>query len=170
MVAFTRGTGYKQTRRIAGNTASDLTVEADWGVVPANGDTFEVSEIVAIPEAINPSEEYTANWNNKAATADEGQNFGREFRHTFILERLAAENAWDRPKQRQLNKDVAGLDGNGRSAATWCRGCGKRWTPRATAASPRSTPCWRRSRASRVRRPSDGASSTRSTTCRRAAS
>ena len=37
-----------------------------------------------------------ANWNNKAATADEGNNFGRLCRHIFILERLAAENAWDR--------------------------------------------------------------------------
>ena len=66
-----------------------------------------------MPEAINPAEGYTANWNNKAATADEGDNFGRQFRHIFILERLAAENAWDRDKQRQLNKDVAGLDGKG---------------------------------------------------------
>ena len=114
IVAIMSGTGYKQTRRIASNTASDLTVEADWGVVPAMGDTFEVYEIVAMPEAINPSEGYTSNWNNKAATADEGQNFGREFRHTFILERLAAENAWDRAKQRQLNKDLAGLDGSGK--------------------------------------------------------
>ena len=48
------------------------------------------------PEAINPSEGYVANWNNKAATADEGDNFGRQFRHIFILEQLAAENGWDR--------------------------------------------------------------------------
>jgi hypothetical protein len=66
-----------------------------------------------MPEAVNPSEGYTANWNNKAGTADDGENFGREHRVTFILERLAAENAWDRQKQRQLNKDVAGLNGSG---------------------------------------------------------
>ena len=66
-----------------------------------------------MPEAVNPAEGYTANWNNKAATKDEGNNFGRQFRHIFILERLAAENAWDRSKQRQLNKDVAGLDSKG---------------------------------------------------------
>jgi hypothetical protein len=54
-----------------------------------------------------------ANWNNKSATADDGNNFGRLFRHIFILERLATETAWDRDKQRQLNNDVAGLDGKG---------------------------------------------------------
>src|SRR5581483_3793286 len=114
IVSITSGTGYKQTRRIASNTATDLTLEAPWGVVPSTGDTYEVQPIVAMPEAVNPAEGYTSNWNNKAATADEGDNFGREFRHTFILERLAGDNGWDRAKQRQLNKDVAGLDGNGK--------------------------------------------------------
>jgi hypothetical protein len=113
IVVITSGTGYRQSRRVAGNTANTLTVEYPWGVIPAPNDTFELSEIVAIPEAINPTEGYMANWNNKAATADEGNNFGRQFRHIFILERLAAENAWDRSKQRQLNEDVAGLDGKG---------------------------------------------------------
>src|SRR5262249_45897731 len=113
IVSIMSGTGFKQTRRIASNTPSSLTLEFPWGVVPAAGDAFEVAEIVAMPEAVNPAEGYTSNWNNKAATADEGENFGRQFRHLFILERLAAENAWDRDKQRQLNKDVAGLDGKG---------------------------------------------------------
>ncbi|HWP64865.1 MAG TPA: penicillin acylase family protein [Candidatus Limnocylindria bacterium] len=113
IVRIVSGAGAWQTRRIASNTASDLTIEYPWGVEPAPGDLFEVSEIVAMPEAMNPSEGYMANWNNKAATADEGENFGRQFRHIFILERLAAENAWDRAKQRQLNKDLAGLEGRG---------------------------------------------------------
>src|SRR5262249_51456121 len=113
VVAITTGSGAKQSRRIAGNTASSLTVEYPWGVTPTAGDTFEVYQIVGMPEAINPSEGYTANWNNKAATADEGNNFGRQFRHLFILERLANENMWTRNKERQLNKDVAGLDGRG---------------------------------------------------------
>jgi hypothetical protein len=73
-----------------------------------------VYEIIAMPEAVNPSEGYVANWNNKAATADPGDGFGREFRHTFILEQLRAENAWNRDKERQLNKDVAGFDGKGK--------------------------------------------------------
>jgi hypothetical protein len=113
VVAIMSGTGYKQSRRIASNDPSTLTVEYPWGVLPAAGDTFEVWEVVAMPEAINPAEGYLANWNNKAATADEGENFGRQFRHLFILERLAVDDAWDRDKQRQLNKDVAGLDGRG---------------------------------------------------------
>jgi hypothetical protein len=113
VVRITSGTGSWQSRRVASNTPSSLTIEFPWGVEPAPGDTFEVAEIVAMPEAMNPSQGYTANWNNKAATADEGNNFGRQFRHIFILERLAAENAWDRAKQRQLNKDVAGLEGRG---------------------------------------------------------
>ena len=113
IVAVTTGTGAKQTRRIASNTPSSITIEFPWGVIPGAGDTVEVSEIVAIPEAINPSEGYVANWNNKAATADEGDNFGRQFRHIFILEQLASVNGWDRDMQRQLNKDVAGLDGRG---------------------------------------------------------
>lgn len=112
-VTIVSGTGFKQSRRIASNNADTLTLETDWGVTPAPGDRFEIYEIVAMPEAINPSEGYSANWNNKAATADDGSGFGRNHRVTFILERLAAENAWDRAKQRQLNKDVAGLDGKG---------------------------------------------------------
>jgi hypothetical protein len=114
IVAITTGTGARQTRRIATNDASSLTVEAAWGITPAAGDSFEVSEVVGQPEAVNPAEGYTANWNNKQATADEADNFGREWRHIFILEQLAAENAWDRAKQEQLNADVAGLDGKGK--------------------------------------------------------
>lgn len=114
IVTITSGAGYKQTRRIAGNNDDTLTLEEDWGVPPQPGDTYEIYEIVAMPEAINPPAGYTANWNNKAATADDGRNFGREHRNTFILERLAADTTWTRQEQRQLNKDLAGLDGKGK--------------------------------------------------------
>ncbi len=114
VVTITGGVGYKQTRRIASNTDDTLTLEEDWGVTPAPGDFFEVYEIVAMPEAINPLQGYTANWNNKAATADDGRDFGRQHRNIFILERLAADSSWSRDDQRQLNKDVAGLEGKGK--------------------------------------------------------
>jgi hypothetical protein len=114
VVSITAGEGYKQTRRIASNQGDSLMIEYPWGVTPSPGDAFEVYEIVAMPEAINPAEGYAANWNNKAATADEGDDFGRQFRHIFILERLAADTSWNRQKQRQLNKDVAGLEGRGK--------------------------------------------------------
>lgn len=122
IVSITAGDGYKQTRRIASNTADTLTLEEAWGVAPSPGDLFEVYEIVAMPEAINPAQGYTANWNNKAATADEndafsddvGRGFGREYRSAFIAERLAADSEWSRADQRQLNKDVAGLDPRGK--------------------------------------------------------
>ncbi|HEY0299920.1 MAG TPA: penicillin acylase family protein, partial [Rhizomicrobium sp.] len=112
-VSIVAGDGYKQSRRIASNAGASLTLEYPWGVTPSPGDAFEVYAIVAMPEAINPAEGYMANWNNKAATADDGNNFGRLWRHIFILERLANENQWDRAKQRTLNADVAGLDGKG---------------------------------------------------------
>ena len=114
IVAITSGTGFKQTRRVAANDADALQLEEPWGVLPAPGDGFEVQEIVAMPEAINPAEGYVANWNNKAATADEGDGFGRNHRVAFILERLAADDSWTRDDQRQLNEDVAGLDGKGK--------------------------------------------------------
>ncbi len=122
VVTIVAGDGARQSRRIAGNTDDTLTLEEGWGFVPSPGDLFEVYEIVAMPETINPAQGYTANWNNKAATADdnnaggagEGRGFGREFRSTFILERLAADNDWARADQRQLNKDVAGLDETGK--------------------------------------------------------
>ena len=113
IVTIIGGTGYRQSRRIASNDNDTLTLEFDWGVTPDPGDLFEVYEIVAMPEAINPSEGYLGNWNNKAATADDGDNFGRNHRVAFILEQLAADSSWDRDKQRQLNKSVAGLDGKG---------------------------------------------------------
>ena len=113
IVAITSGTGYKQTRRIASNTSDTLTIEFPWGVNPAVGDTFEIYEVAAMPEAVNASEGYTSNWNNKAATADDGDGFGRQHRNVDILARLEPENAWTRAKQRQLNKDLAGLDGRG---------------------------------------------------------
>jgi hypothetical protein len=113
VVAITSGTGHKQTHRIASNTASSLQLESPWGQLPGKGATFEVYRIVAMPEAINPSEGFMANWNNKAATADDGINsgrFGRQYEHVFILEQLAEHAAWDRDDSRQLNKDVAGLE------------------------------------------------------------
>jgi hypothetical protein len=113
IVSITSGTGFKQTRRIAANTDGTLTIEAGWGVNPDPGDTFEVYEILAIPEAINPSEGYTSNWNNKAATRDEGADFGRQHRTVFISERLDPENAWTLGKQVVLNDDLAGLDSDG---------------------------------------------------------
>jgi len=106
--------GTQQTRRIAGNTDDELTLESPLGVVPEAGDRFEVQEIIGMPEAVNPSEGFTANWNNKAATADPGDGFGRNHRVAFILERLADEDLWDREKQRALNSGLAGLDGRGR--------------------------------------------------------
>jgi hypothetical protein len=114
IVTIIAGDGYKQTRRIASNSDDTLTLEEDWGVVPSAGDLFEVYEIVAMPEAINPSQGYTGNWNNKAATADDGRGFGREYRSTFVVERLAADSDWNRADQRQLNKDVAGVDEHGK--------------------------------------------------------
>ncbi len=114
IVTITGGDGYKQTRRIAGNTNDTLTLEEPWGIVPSPGDLFEVYEIVAMPEAINPPNGYTANWNNKAATSDDGDDFGREHRSTFIMERLAADSDWTRDEQRQLNSDVAGIGGLGK--------------------------------------------------------
>lgn len=113
VVSIISGTGAKQTRRIASNTDDTITVEFAWGQTPAPGDHYEVYEIVAIPEAVNPSEGYIGNWNNKASVSDDGDNFGREHRATFILERLAANTSWNRADQRQLNKDLAGLDGRG---------------------------------------------------------
>jgi hypothetical protein len=113
IVTITAGDGYRQTRRIASNTDDALSLEEDWGVTPSPGDLFEVYQIVAMPEAINPSQGFTANWNNKAATQDPGP-FGRQHRVTFIHERLAADSSITRDDLRQLNKDVAGLDGKGR--------------------------------------------------------
>jgi hypothetical protein len=113
IVSIVSGAGAKQTRRIASNDAASLTVEYPWGVPPSAGDMFEVYPIVGMPEAVNPSQGYMANWNNKSATADDGNNFGRLWRHIFILERLAQDTQWNRDKQRQLNEDVAGLDGKG---------------------------------------------------------
>ena len=114
IVTITGGAGYRQTRRISSNTDNDLTLEENWGVMPAPGDLFEIYEIVAMPEALNPPQGYSTNWNNKAATADDGRNFGRQQRSIFIAERLAADSTWTRDEQRQLNKDLAGLSGEGK--------------------------------------------------------
>ncbi len=110
IVIITGGSGYKQTRRIASNTNDTLTIEYPWGVTPSNGDTFEIQEIYGMPEAVNPAEGYMANWNGKAATADNQIAFGRQgLSNVFYLERIAASNSWNRAMQRQLNKDVAGI-------------------------------------------------------------
>jgi len=114
IVSVISASGHKWTRRIASNDADTLTLESPFGMIPAAGDRYEVQEILGMPEAVNPAERFTANWNNKAATADPGDGFGRNHRVAFILERLAAEEQWDRDEQRQLNADVAGLDGRGR--------------------------------------------------------
>ncbi|HYC56302.1 MAG TPA: penicillin acylase family protein [Candidatus Binatia bacterium] len=114
IVSIIAGSGAKQTRRIASNTGDTVTVEYAWGITPAPGDLFEVYEIVGMPESMNPAEGFIANWNNKAGTADDGDAFGREHRVSFILERLAADNSWTRDEQRQLNKDLAGVDGRGK--------------------------------------------------------
>ncbi|HEY2774600.1 MAG TPA: penicillin acylase family protein [Candidatus Binatia bacterium] len=114
VISIVSGTGAKQSRRIVSSTANAVTVEYPWGAVPAAGDHYEIYEIVGMPEAVNPSQGYVANWNNKAAWSDLGDDFGREHRVTFILERLAADANWTRDKQRQLNKDVAGTDSRGK--------------------------------------------------------
>ena len=51
-----------------------------------------------MPEAINPLEGYTANWNGKASVATTPPT-GREFRHIFILERLGLAIDADRDVQ-----------------------------------------------------------------------
>ncbi len=109
IVKIAGGAGVGQTRRIASNGADTLTLEEEWGVVPAPGDRYEVMETIAMPEAINPVEGYTANWNGKASVATTPPT-GREFRHIFILERLGLAIDADREFSRQLNKDVAGID------------------------------------------------------------
>ncbi len=112
IVTITGGTGYRQTRRIATNDDDTLTLEEDWGVTPAPGDLFEVYEIYGFPEAINPPSGFSANWNNRAATADFAP-LGRQHRVIDILERLSMDSSITRDDLRQLNKDVAGLDGKG---------------------------------------------------------
>jgi hypothetical protein len=113
VLAIISGTGGRQSRRIASSAANSVTIEYPFGVTPAAGDHYEIYEIVGMPEAVNPSEGYLANWNNKASNSDDGDNFGREHRVTFILERLAADSDWTRDDQRQLNKDLGGVDGRG---------------------------------------------------------
>jgi hypothetical protein len=111
VVAITSGTGYRQVRRVVSNTANTLTLEDPWGTLPANGDTYEVYEVWATPEALNPSEGFTANWNNKQAKANEimlSQN-GRNHRVEAILEQLSTMTTVDRDQLRDLNKYVAGV-------------------------------------------------------------
>ena len=103
IVTITSGTGYRQTRRIASNDDDSLTVEYPWNVTPAGGDTFRVSEIVAMPEAINPSEGYMANWNNKAATAHQIEADTTERAHEAEIGQAlqAAQDQW-REAQEQV--------------------------------------------------------------------
>jgi hypothetical protein len=111
VVAITAGNGFKQVRRITTNTTTTLTLEHPWGVVPSAGDTYEIYEIWATPEAMNPVEGFTANWNNKQAKANEimlAQN-GRNHRVELLLEQLKDMAAVDRDQLRDLNKYVAGV-------------------------------------------------------------
>ncbi len=98
IVQITAGDGIAQTRRIASNTDDTLTLEHPWGKVPSAGDTFAVYQIWATPEAMNPAEGFTANWNNKQARANEillSQN-GRNHRVEVILEQLSLDGSIDR--------------------------------------------------------------------------
>jgi len=111
VVAITSGTGYRQVRRIVSNTLNTLSLEHPWGTMPANGDTYEVYEIWATPEAMNPTEGFTANWNNKQSKANDimlSQN-GRNHRVEAILEQMSTMAAVDRDQLRDLNKYVAGV-------------------------------------------------------------
>jgi hypothetical protein len=111
VVAITSGAGYRQVRRIVSNTSDTLTLEDPWGTIPANGDTYEVYEVWATPEAMNPSEGFTANWNNKQSKANDimlSQN-GRNHRVEAILEQLSTMTSVDRDQLRDLNKYVAGV-------------------------------------------------------------
>jgi hypothetical protein len=111
VVAITAGNGFKQVRRISTNTTTTLTLEHPWGVVPSAGDAYEIYEIWATPEAMNPTEGFTANWNNKQAKANEimlSQN-GRNHRVELLLEQLKDMTAVDRDQLRDLNEYVAGV-------------------------------------------------------------
>ncbi len=111
IVMITAGNGYHQVRRILSNTNDTITVEHDWGVVPSPGDTYAVYEIWAMPEAMNPAEGFTANWNNKQAVANDvmlSKN-GRNHRVEVILEQLSLDDSITREDLRALNKYVAGV-------------------------------------------------------------
>jgi len=65
----------------------------------------------ATPEAMNPAEGFTANWNNKQSRANDimlSRN-GRNHRVELILEQLSLDNSIDRADMRNLNKYVAGV-------------------------------------------------------------
>jgi hypothetical protein len=111
VVAITSGTGHRQVRRIVSNTQNTLSLEHPWGTLPAAGDTYEVYEIWATPEAMNPTEGFTANWNNKQSKANDimlSQN-GRNHRVEAILEQMSTMTNVDRDQLRDLNKYVAGV-------------------------------------------------------------
>ncbi len=108
IVTITAGNGYRQSRRIASNTSDTLTLEQPWGRIPSAGDLYEIYEIIGMPEAMNPAEGYTANWNNKPSVAVDF-TFGRQYGNIFMLERLSTNTSVTREDNRQLNKDVAGI-------------------------------------------------------------
>ncbi len=115
VVVITAGNGYHQARRISTNSDDTLTLEADWGVIPSTGDTYVVYQIYAMPEAVNPSEGFSANWNNKQAVANDimlGEN-GRNHRVELILEQLSLDSSITRGDLRDLNKFVAGVEDPG---------------------------------------------------------
>jgi hypothetical protein len=115
VVVITAGNGYHQARRISTNSDDTLTLEADWGTNPSAGDTYAVYQIYAMPEAVNPSEGFSANWNNKQAVANDtmlGEN-GRNHRVEVILEQLSLDNSITRDDQRELNKFVSGVEDPG---------------------------------------------------------
>jgi hypothetical protein len=112
VVEITAGNGYHQVKRLSSNTDDTLTLEDGWGLVPSPGDTYAVYEIWATPEAMNPAEGFSANWNNKASRANDvmlGRN-GRNHRVEMILEQLSLDVSIDREDQRDINKYVAGVD------------------------------------------------------------
>ena len=115
IVQITAGNGYHQVRRILSNSDDTITLEHDWGVVPSAGDTYAIYEIWAMPEAMNPAEGFTANWNNKQTVANEvmlSKN-GRNHRVEVILEQLSLDNSITRDDLRALNKFVSGVNDPG---------------------------------------------------------
>jgi hypothetical protein len=116
IVTITAGDGLAQTRRIVSNTDDTLTLEHPWGLLPSAGDTYAVYEIWATPEAMNPMEGFTANWNNKQSRATDamlGEN-GRNHRVEMILEQLSLDPQIDRTDLRNLNEFVAGVTDPGK--------------------------------------------------------
>jgi hypothetical protein len=115
VVAIVAGNGNRQVRRIVSNTGDTLSLEHPWGSIPGAGATYEVYEVWATPEAMNPIEGWTANWNNKQAKANEIMlaDNGRNHRVEALHEQLKDMTAVDRDQLRDLNKYVAGVTNPG---------------------------------------------------------